>query len=403
MPEKITLDEAKRRRAEKEQRERSMLLPIEGGKKHASEPMVRKIELVGWENMGAADMQTNLIAGIIGSEQFGMVYGESGSGKSFLTFDMVAHYALGREWMGHKVKGGGVLYIAAEGRGGWANRVEAFCRHHGIDEEQRTMTPFAFILESINLGRHGNGDVAAVIDAAKRAEDRFQKTVDVIVIDTMARATPGSNENDAGDMGAFVGNMDAIRRGTKASPLIVHHSGKNAAMGARGHSSLRAAVDAELEIERAKSGRVMRIRKSRDATDTEEVGFELRQIEIGTDDDQQPITSCIIARLDTAVAKRAKPPPKSLKLLMTVVAQAMDAHGIELQLPDSGPKVKAVDLEIVRSRHARKSGHLKPDSVRRVFDRAIDKAVTEEECLVSLELSERVWLFYPSKQPLSEG
>ncbi len=402
MPEKITLDEAKRRRAEKEQRERSMLLPIDGGKKHASEPMVRQIDLVGWENMGATDMQTNLIAGIIGSEQFGMVYGESGSGKSFLTFDMVAHYALGVEWMGHKVKGGGVLYIAAEGRGGWANRVAAFCQHHGIDEEKKVMTPFAFILDSVNLGRTGNGDVAAVIDAAKRAEDRFRTAVDLIVIDTMARATPGSNENDAGDMGAFVGNMDAIRRATKASPLIVHHSGKNAAMGARGHSSLRAAVDAELEIERSKGGRVMRIRKSRDATDTEEVGFELRVIEIGTDAEQQPISSCIVVRSDVAVQSRSTPPPKSLKLLISVLEQSLAAHGIDLQLPDNGPKVKAVDIEIARNRYVRRRAHVKPDSARKAFDRALERA-SDETLIVEHEMSETCFLFFPSKQPLSEA
>ena len=399
MPDKITLDEAKRRRAEKEQRERSLLLPIDGGKKHTSDKMVRQIDLVGWDNMGTTDMQTNLIGGIIGSEQFGMVYGESGSGKSFLTFDMVAHYALGWTWMGHKVKGGGVLYIAAEGRGGWANRVEAFCRHHKLDEEARTMIAFAFILESVNLGRTGNGDVQAVIDAAKRAEDRFQKAVDLIVVDTMARATPGSNENDAGDMGAFVGNMDAIRRGTKASPLIVHHSGKNAAMGARGHSSLRAAVDAELEVERTSSGRIMRIRKSRDATDTEEFGFGLHVIEIGTDVDGQPISSCVIERADVATAaeRKARAPTKAQRLLATTLQQALDRHGIDLQLPDNGPRVKAVNRDFARNGYIQKRGDLEHDDAKRTFNREIAKAL-REEFVLSRIMNDTVWLFFPSKQ-----
>jgi AAA domain-containing protein len=292
MVKRISIEEAKRR-------ERAAAAPPPGREPppHANghDTHARELELVDWDKLGPPTAQDNLVGGLLGAQQFGMVYGESGSGKSFFTFDMVAHYALGREWMGHKVKGGGVLYIAAEGRGGWANRVEAFFRHHEIDDEERVKAPFQFILENINLGRTGNGDAAAVV----RAADRFSKakdgtSLDVIVVDTMARATPGSNENDAADMGGFVANMDMIRRNTGASPLIVHHSGKNASLGARGHSSLRAAMDLEAEVERTDAGRTMRLRKSRDGGDGEDVGFQLRVVEVGTDDNGKTITSCVV-------------------------------------------------------------------------------------------------------------
>jgi hypothetical protein len=292
MADKISIEEAKRRR-----REREMLLPITGGKEPPQHVngRVREIAVAGWHELGETERQDNMIGGMLGSEQFAMVYGESGSGKSFFAFDMAAHYALTREWMGRRVKGGGVLYIAAEGRSSWANRVEAFCRHHGIDEEGRALVSFGFVLEPINLGRTGNGDVAAVIRASERLGEKLRTAVDLIIVDTMARATPGANENDAGDMSAFVSNMDAIRKATKASQLIVHHSGKNASLGARGHSSLRAAVDLELEVERLDGGgRILRIRKSRDGNDGDEQGFDLNVVELGRDEDGEPITSCVV-------------------------------------------------------------------------------------------------------------
>lgn len=268
---------------------------------------VRKVAVVGLNDLGVTERQDNMVGGIIGEGQFGVVYGESGSGKSFLSFDMAMHYALKWEWMGHKIGGeGACVYIAAEGRGGWANRVDAFCQHHNLDEEARAMCPFAFIIEGVNLGRTGNGDITAVVVAITAFAARIGVAVKLVVVDTMARATPGSNENDAGDMGAFVANMDTIRRATGASVLVVHHSGKNANLGARGHSSLRAACDTELEVERTDAGRVLRIRKSRDGADADEQAFTLQVVDIGRDADGQAITSCIIASADMVDAGKSK-------------------------------------------------------------------------------------------------
>jgi hypothetical protein len=302
MSEGLSYEEAKRVREQqlREERARQQPPPLEEPPPYTNghDKSGRNLERVDWNKLGAVVEQDNLVSGLLGPQQFGMVYGESGSGKSFMTFDMFAHYALRLPWMGRKVKGGGVLYIAAEGRGGWPNRVEAFYRHHQIDDEQRVMAPFQFILESINLGKSGGADAAAVVRAAEGFMKEKDTSLDAIVVDTMARATPGSNENDAGDMGAFVANMDLIRRNTGASPVVVHHSGKNSNLGARGHSSLRAAMDMEAEVERNDAGRVLRLRKSRDGGDSDEIAFDLQVVEVGTGLDGKPITSCVVVPRD---------------------------------------------------------------------------------------------------------
>ncbi len=58
----------------------------------------------------------------------------------------------------------------------------------------------------------------------------------------------GSDENNPSDMGAFIENCDRIRQECKAHLLIVHHSGKNQARGTKSHSSLKAAIDTEVEV-----------------------------------------------------------------------------------------------------------------------------------------------------------
>lgn len=65
---------------------------------------------------------------------------------------------------------------------------------------------------------------------------------------------------------AAVAGIDAVRAATGAHVAVIHHCGKDEARGARGHSSLRAAVDTEIEISRADGETIstVRVTKQRD-------------------------------------------------------------------------------------------------------------------------------------------
>jgi hypothetical protein len=134
--------------------------------------------------------------------------------------------------------------------------------------------------------------------------------VGLIVIDTLNRVMPGGNENAPDDMSAFIGHADAIAKATGAFVLIVHHSGKDAAKGARGHSSLRAAVDTELELKRDGEVRVLTLSKSREGEDGIQFAFRLEQVELGIDDDFDPISSCVAVSADVSDAKSKQPKPQ---------------------------------------------------------------------------------------------
>ncbi len=73
-----------------------------------------------------------LIKDILPKAGLAMVYGESGAGKTFFVFDMVATIARGVDWRGRKVKKGRVIYVAAEGVGGFRKRLNAYASHHEI-------------------------------------------------------------------------------------------------------------------------------------------------------------------------------------------------------------------------------------------------------------------------------
>src|SRR5688572_14848212 len=60
------------------------------------------------------------------------LYGPSGEGKSFVALSMALTIATGLTWLGHQVKKGPVIYVAAEGGRGIRKRVTAWMKHHGV-------------------------------------------------------------------------------------------------------------------------------------------------------------------------------------------------------------------------------------------------------------------------------
>ena len=106
--------------------------------------------------------------------------------------------------------------------------------------------------------------------------------VDLVVIDTLARAFGGGNENSSEDMGAFITSCGHLQEAFDSALLVIHHSGKDAAKGLRGHSSLLGAVDTELELLRFddQPKGILTISKQKDGEDGLRFGFEMVEIDI---------------------------------------------------------------------------------------------------------------------------
>ncbi|MEI2422068.1 AAA family ATPase, partial [Arthrospira platensis SPKY2] len=98
------------------------------------------------------------------------------------------------------------------------------------------------------------------------------------MIDTLARSMAGGSENDSEDMGNLVRAADRLREEFGATVLFIHHSGKDATRGARGHSSLRAAVDTEIEVAGLEGTRTARVTKQRDFGTGEAFSFDLEAV-----------------------------------------------------------------------------------------------------------------------------
>lgn len=265
-----------------------------------------------------------LVKRLIPRAELVVVYGASGSGKSFWVLDVCAHVALGREWRGRKVRPGRVVYIAAEGSGGFRNRVEALCLAWDVDPKT---LPLRVIKRPPNFLKD---DDVAVAEAVKAADGAT-----LIVVDTLARVTPGGNENAGEDMGLVLKHCERLHRATGAVVLLIHHTGKDESKGARGWSGIRAAVDSEIEISREQDSdaRLALVTKQKDGSgEGDEYPFGLREVVLGQDEDGDDITSCVVETRETAV-KPAREPRGAIE--KTVYRTAMELLSLRDEVTDA--------------------------------------------------------------------
>lgn len=284
--------------------ERVSELPAVKGK------VITRYQAVSWKEFSVLLSFAYLIKGLLPKAALGVLYGESGSGKSFLALDMAFAIARGIPWRGLRTKQHKVVYLAAEGASGFRNRLAAYALHHDLKDSD---IPLQIIDAAPNfLLKDDALDIcrAALADSGRPG---------LIVIDTFAQVLAGANENASEDMGKALAHCKGIHKATGALVLLVHHSGKDASRGARGWSGLRAAADVELEVSRSGDNRALRTTKQKDGADFQEWGFKLRSILIGKDEDGDSITSCVIE--ESLVIR--KPKNKRIGPLESIILSAM--------------------------------------------------------------------------------
>lgn len=227
-----------------------------------------------------------LIKNFLPKATLGVIYGESGSGKSFLAYDLCAAISRGLDtWCGKRVSQGRVLIVVAEGAQGFRQRIDAYCHQQGVAPGDFQVDYISDFIPNLTI-------TADITDLIKEINER--EPYDLIVMDTFAQVMPGADENSGKDVGAALAQCKRINVKTGAMVLLVHHSGKDAGKGARGWSGLRAAADVELEITRKENDRAIKVTKLKDGQDGASMGFKLHTVTLGEDEDGDDITSCIV-------------------------------------------------------------------------------------------------------------
>lgn len=208
-----------------------------------------------------------------------VIYGESNSGKTFLTLDIAAHIAVGKDWGGFKYKGDpggcGVLYLCAEAGKKFKVREAVVKRKLGLDLHDKMEDWKFFRVDNKVIQIDKNGEVRkGILDIINHLKEEHNIEIGVVVIDTLARSFVG-DENNTETMNSYIKEIDEVKTQTDATVILVHHTGKDKTKGARGSSSLRAAIDTEIEVINDNGIRQMRVTKQRDFEIPEPQGFKI--------------------------------------------------------------------------------------------------------------------------------
>jgi len=252
-----------------------------------------------------------LIEGLIEESVFGVLYGPSGEGKSFVALDWALSVASSEKWQERCVVGGAVVYVVAEGGRNIWKRIKAWMDEHSVKD-----VPGLFIiLDSVQFTNdsHVRGLLLQIQKAGINPR--------LIIIDTLARCFDG-DENSSQDMGRFVKACATVQRSLTATVLAVHHTGKkaNSKSGERGSSALRGAADVMISV--SKRGDIVQINVDKQKDDEPITGIRLRllQVVVGVDEiTGKNVTSCVLATAGKVPPEMPMLPVGPLRALQTLV------------------------------------------------------------------------------------
>ena len=227
-----------------------------------------------------------LVKGLVPEDSMGMIFGASGTYKSFIAIDLAMHMAHEMSWSNIKTKSGSVAYIAAEGGSGISRRLDAWCNQFGLVENENLQictTPYLLTAQE---------EMAHIKDAISK----LPETPKLVVIDTLSQTFNG-DENSSSDIGDYLRMINTeIRAAFNCTVIVVHHTGHSAAERPRGSSAITANLDFILGVFRPDPERPiarLSVHKMKDGDKVDDLYFEMTRSVLGHDEDGDEISSLV--------------------------------------------------------------------------------------------------------------
>ncbi len=336
-----------------------------------------------WEDIGrfaGAVGYSWLVEDIIPLGEISLVYGDSGTSKSFDMFDMGMCVARGQTFNGRTVEPGLVVYVAAEAGKGFAKRKIAYSIQHELDPA--VPLPFYLCTKRPNFFLDDN-DAIALIEEIKAVAKTYNTPLRLIVIDTLSALAPGMNENASQDVSMVRRRLVMLQEQFEAAVVLVHHKPKGGSTP-RGHGSLTADFETTIEFEtlqdmKTPEGKTIHkatVRKQREGKSGIAWSFTLPVVEVGKNKWGNPETSCVVHPLgqETGRGQTGFHATATEKLFLQALYEALVDHP---EPPPAGlPKSIAHVVHYRHVREAMKSRFINPEDDKEKADARFRQAYT---------------------------
>lgn len=275
------------------------------------------------------------------------------SGKSFLMIDLAFCVARGTPFWGRPVTQGLVIYQVGEGELGFFKRVQGYQQDRGFVDDKSI--PIEFLPKKINLFVDDK-DTEALIAECKALEEFHGVKLRLVVIDTLNKATRGSNEISGQDNGKIIERVERVARECQCTVIVVDHLSMQGRL--RGHTSKSDDMTNVIKVSAIdkvdQNNRTIRkfvLDKNKDGEKGGETFFVLRQVTTGFDDLGRPITTCVVDSPDGDVASEVAKGHMSMSqaLLLRTVKDSAEIEGEAappelVQVPPGRNVAKWVDV-----------------------------------------------------------
>lgn len=270
-----------------------LLRMVDGADKFAPEPVqFGQSRLVNHQQLEAQLTNASwLVKNLVPANSMGMIFGASGTFKSFIALDLCLHALHGLRWCEKKTEPGSFVYIAAEGGAGIVKRVNAWHAEHQLPVKDN----FYYMTVPVLLGEQEE------IDILKSEIEALPTPPSLIIIDTLSQTFNGE-ENSSSDVGNYLRMINThIRAPFEATVIVVHHTGHNAAERPRGSSAITANLDFLLGCFRpdgeGMSAKLTTV-KMKDGDKLDDLWFNLERVVLGRDADDEELSSLVASYHD---------------------------------------------------------------------------------------------------------
>lgn len=236
------------------------------------------------------------VKGWLRRREVSVLYGPSNVGKSALVCHLGHCITTGAPFFGARVRPGITLHVGAEAPGSILDRMSA-CPSGPADPP--------YIVREAAVDLPDAPAVDTFITELHRITAMAGHDIALVIFDTLARSIGASDENSASVMTAVVDAADRIARASGAHVMLVHHTGKDSDRGARGSSSLRAAVDTEICLQPEEDGTVrVSQAKQRTIPAASPVHFRIEPVPLGRDEDGDDRTTARAVEMEGRAAPK---------------------------------------------------------------------------------------------------
>jgi archaellum biogenesis ATPase FlaH len=183
---------------------------------------------------------------VFGKGDLGMIFGESGCGKTFVVVDLIVSLCHQQAWAESMTvnRSVNVAYFAGEGFSGLAERFKAATHAKGLDD----IPNFTLFnkMPQLFLGSDVGEYQESMIRFIQECKNRDYKP-DILIIDTLHTAIIDAEENSAKDVGRILSSCKRAISELGCSVILVHHTTKGGG-SERGSGALRGGMDFMLEV-----------------------------------------------------------------------------------------------------------------------------------------------------------